>query len=106
MHIKEELEEQTWLVLKKIEENNLYLKPEKAEFYVQQLVYLGMIIESGKISMDPAKLDRIRQWPVPATVKQVRQFLGFRNFYRKFISGYSSITRPLNELLKKKHKFV
>ena len=58
---KEELAERTRLVLKKIEENDLYLKPEKAEFCVQQLVYLGIIIEPRKISMDPAKLDRIRQ---------------------------------------------
>ena len=54
-HTKEELTEKTQLVLKKIKENNLYLKPEKAEFCTQWLEYLRMIIEPGKISMDPAK---------------------------------------------------
>ena len=86
--------------------NDLYLKPEKAEFWVQRLVYFGMIIELRKIFMDSVKLDGIRQWLVPATIKQVWQFLGFGHFYRKFISGYSFITCPLNNLLKKEHKFV
>ena len=60
-----------------------------------------MIIEPGKILMDPAKLDGIKAWPSPSMMKQVRQFLGFENFYRKFIKGYSSIICLLNNLLKK-----
>ena len=99
------MEERTKLVLKEIEENDLYLKPEKAEFCTQRLEYLGMIIEPGRISMDPAKLDGIRSWPSPTTVKQLRSFLGFGNFYRKFIRKYSTITQPLNNLLKKNTSF-
>ena len=100
---KEELAEYTRLVLKKIEENDLYLKLEKAEFCIQWLVYLRMIIEPEKISMDPVKLEEIKAWPSPSTVKQVRQFFRFGHFYRKFIKEYSSITCLLNDLLKKEH---
>ena len=64
-----------------------------------------MIIEEGRISMDPVKLGGIRDWPTSATVKQVRSFLGFRNFYRKFIAHYSDLARPLNDLMKKDKKF-
>ena len=64
-----------------------------------------MIIEEGKISMDPIKLAGIRDRPIPSTVKQVRSFLGFENFYQKFISHYSDIAKPLNNLTKKDRKF-
>jgi len=65
-----------------------------------------MIIEEGKISMDPTKLKGIRDWPVPKTVKQVRSFLGFGNFYRRFIRRYSDIAKPLNTLLQKNKGFI
>jgi RNase H-like domain found in reverse transcriptase len=64
-----------------------------------------MIIEEGRISMDAVKLGGIRDWPVPTTLKQTRSFLGFGNFYRKFISHYSELARPLNDLTKKDKKF-
>ena len=64
-----------------------------------------MIIEEGIISMDPGKLNGIRDWPAPTTVKQVRGFLGFGNFYRQFIWNFSELAKPLNELLKKEQKF-
>ena len=64
-----------------------------------------MIIEEGKISMDPGKLKGISEWPSPTTVKQTRGFLGFGNFYRCFIRHFSEIAKPLNGLLKKDQKF-
>lgn len=63
--------------------------------------YLGMIVSHSQISMDPAKLDGIAKWPVPTNLHEVRSFLGFANFYRKFISGYTDIIRPLDQLKKK-----
>src|SRR5271168_3302713 len=64
-----------------------------------------MIVEEGKIAMDPLKLGGIRDWPTPpptpTTVKQVRSFLGFGNFYRRFIHHFSKLARPLNDLTKK-----
>lgn len=97
----EELEQYTKIVLKILRDNDLYLKPEKCEFAQIRVTYLGFIIERNKISMDPAKVKGIADWPIPKTVKQVRSFLGFCNFYHKFIKKYSDQCQPLNELLQK-----
>src|SRR5271163_4603913 len=101
----EELAKSERMVLQKLRENDLYLKPKKCEFRETTVEYLGMVIQKGKISMDPVKLGGIRDWPTPTTVKQVRSFLGFGNFYRQFIKGFSELARPLNELLKKERRF-
>ena len=93
------------IVLQRLRDNNLYLKPKKCEFRKPKIEYLGMIVEEGKISMDPVKLGGIRDWPTPTTVKEVRSFLGFGNFYRHFIKGFSELAQPLNDLLKKDKKF-
>jgi hypothetical protein len=69
------------LFCKKHYDNDLYLKPKKCFFGLERVEYLGMIIEEGKISMDPTKLKGIRNWPEPKTIKQVQSFLGFGNFY-------------------------
>ena len=102
---KEELTRITRMVLEKLWENNLFLKAKKCEFYKTKIRYLGMIIKEGRISMDPVKLGGIRDWPTPTTVKQVWSFLGFGNFYRKFISHYSNFSQPLKDLTKKDKKF-
>jgi hypothetical protein len=64
-----------------------------------------MIIEEGKISMDAVKLGGIRDWPIPTMLKQTQSFLGFENFYRKYISHDSKLAQPLNDLTKKDKKF-
>src|ERR1700689_3550315 len=68
--------------------------------------YLGIIISEGQIRMDPAKVKGITDWPVPRTVKHVQAFLGFCNFYRRFIQDFSSIARPLFDLTKKDVPFL
>ena len=62
--------------------------------------FLGMIIGQGQIAMDPVKLTTIRDWKPPASVKGIRSFLGFANFYRKFIPNFSHVVTPLNLLEK------
>ena len=62
-------------------ENDFYLKLEKCCFNVQEVDFLGMIIKPGEIMMDPAKVDRIANWPTPNSVKDIRSFLGFCNYY-------------------------
>ncbi|KAJ3533991.1 hypothetical protein NMY22_g7111 [Coprinellus aureogranulatus] len=101
----EELERVTKAVLKKLRDNDLYLKPEKCEFAQEKVEYLGMVIEWGKISMDPNKVKGIKEWLTPKTVTELRSFLGFGNFYQRFIKKYSDITEPLNALLKKDQVF-
>jgi hypothetical protein len=60
-----------------------------------------MIIEKGKVSMDPIKVEGVRNWPTPACVKDIQAFMGFANFYQRFILGFSNIARPMNDLLRK-----
>jgi RNase H-like domain found in reverse transcriptase/Reverse transcriptase (RNA-dependent DNA polymerase) len=102
---KEELEQITKLVLEKLWEHNLFLKAKKCEFCQTRIKYLGMIIEEDRISIDTIKLGGIRDWPVPTTLKQTQSFLGFGNFYWKFISHYSELAQPLNDLTKKDKEF-
>ena len=92
-------------VLSRLQEKDLYLKPSKCKFNKLKIEYLGMVIEEGKISMDTGKVRGIREWPVPTMVKQVQGFLGFGNFYRRFIWHFSELAKPLNDLLKKDKKF-
>lgn len=82
-------------VLDILERNKLYLKPEKCEFKKPKIEYLGVIIGDGKVEMDLAKLAAINKWLAPRTVKETQSFLGFCNFYQKFIEGFASITQPL-----------
>jgi transposase InsO family protein len=99
------LTENTKRVLQRLQDNDLFLKATKCEFNRTKVEYLGMVIEEGKISMDPGKLAGIRDWPAPTTVKATRKFLGFGNFYRRFIRHFSHLAKPLNDLLKKDRQF-
>ncbi|GBE80324.1 hypothetical protein SCP_0300390 [Sparassis crispa] len=86
-------------VLQRFKDNDLFLKPEKCFFDVKEVEFLGMIIRENYIGMDPIKLKGIAEWPEPSTVKGVRSFLGFGNFYRKFIVNFSDIAKPLTNLM-------
>ena len=88
-------------VLQRLQDNDLYLKPTKCEFKKTKIKYLGMVITEGKITMDSVKVKGLRDWPTPTTVKEVQSFLGFGDFYRKFINKFSELAAPLNGLLKK-----
>ena len=102
---KPTLRKNTLHVLKKLKDNNLYCNLDKCAFEVDEVNYLGMIILENQIKMDLMKLAGIQDWPTPTTVKQVRSFLGFSNFYRRFIRHYSKIARPLNDMMKKDKKW-
>jgi hypothetical protein len=93
-------------ILEKIRKEHLFLKPEKCTFDAQEVEYLGMIIRPGHVAMDTAKTEGIKDWPTPTSVKDVRSFLGFCNFYRNFVPHYSDIARPLIDLTKKDIKFL
>ena len=72
---------QTKQVLQRMKELDLYLKLEKCSFATCKVEYLGMIVKPGSLAMDPVKVAGIADWPTPSTVKDVRSFLGFANFY-------------------------
>jgi hypothetical protein len=85
-------------VLQRFKENNLYLKPEKCEFERTQIKYLGMIISHNKVAMDPVKVQGVVEWPVPKSKQDVQSFLGFCNFYHRFIKDFSKIAKPMHGL--------
>ena len=91
----------TKIVLERLREHKLYLKPEKCEFEKTQIEYLGVIISHGQVEMDPVKIAGVAQWPQPRNRKEVQSFLGFANFYRRFIRDFSHHARPLFNLTKK-----
>jgi hypothetical protein len=88
-------------VLQILHDNKLYLKPEKCDFEKEEIEYLGLRIAFDKVMMDPVKVQGVVDWPPPKTVTEVRSFLGFTNFYRRFIRGFADLARPLNRLLQK-----
>ncbi len=88
-------------ILTRLEEHDLYLKPEKCTFETLEVEYLGLIIRHGKIQMDPVKVAGVDGWKPPKNLTELRGFTGFINFYRQFIKGFSKIAKPLNELTKK-----
>jgi hypothetical protein len=82
-----------------LEEHNLKLKASKCEFFKSKVTYLGHVVSEKGIETDPDKIEAVKTWPVPSTVKEVRAFLGFVGYYRRFVKGFASIARPLNDLL-------
>ena len=81
--------------------HRLYAKIEKCEFHKPSMTFVGFMVSAEGIGMDPAKVSAITDWPRPRSVKEVQSFLGFANFYRKFIEHYSSIASPLTYLTRK-----
>ena len=85
-------------VLSVLQKHNLFLKPEKCSFETSEVEYLGVVISHGNLKMDPKKIDALTTWPTPRCKKDVQQFLGFVNFYRRFIKDFAKTARPLNHL--------
>ncbi|KAL0150107.1 hypothetical protein M9458_054534 [Cirrhinus mrigala] len=86
-------------VLQKLREHQLYLKAEKCSFHLPSIQFLGYIIDHQGVRMDERKVTAVVSWPEPTTIKELQRFLGFANFYRRFIQDYSLITTPLTNLL-------
>ena len=79
--------------------NDLYLKPQKCQFEQTEVEYLGVIIREDSIAMDPIKVQGVKNWKCPTTLKEVRAFLSFLNFYRMYIYNFSMLAAPLNALI-------
>ena len=93
------------LVLAKLREAGLQVDIEKCQFYVQETAFLGVILSTDGLKMDPKKVQAVTDWPVPRTLKQVQGFIGFCNFYRRFIKDFSKIVRPMMKLTHKDTAF-
>ena len=93
-------------VLSRLQKYDLFLKPEKCSFDQNSIEYLGVVISEGRVGMDPAKVSGITKWPQPKTVKELQSFLGFCNFYRRFIQDYSQVAHSLFALTKKDVPYI
>jgi RNase H-like domain found in reverse transcriptase/Reverse transcriptase (RNA-dependent DNA polymerase)/Integrase zinc binding domain/Chromo (CHRromatin Organisation MOdifier) domain len=89
------------LVLQRLQDAGLYLKPSKCEFHTTSTKFLGYILSTDGISMDPAKVESVLSWPAPKSVLEIQMFLGLANFYRRFIKNFSRLLTPITSLLKK-----
>lgn len=86
-------------MLLKLRQSGFLIQPDKCEFAKTCLVYLGHLVTKDGLKPMPEKIEKLRHFPVPINVKQVQAFLGFCNYYRKFIPNHADLTNPLNQLL-------
>ncbi|GJX98228.1 putative reverse transcriptase domain-containing protein, partial [Tanacetum coccineum] len=93
------------LILNLLKKEELYAKFSKCEFWLSKVQFLGHVIDSEGIHVDPAKIEAIKDWASPKTPTEIRQFLGLAGYYRRFIEGFSKIARPMTKLTQKSVKF-
>ena len=91
-------------VLRRMEENNLYIKPEKYVWKVKEINFLELVIEVKGIKMQKEKVVGVLEWPRPKTVKEVQKFLGLANYYRKFVKYFAKLAKLLHKLVRKDEK--
>ena len=92
-------------VLKKLEENDLFVKPEKCKWKVREVEFLEVIISPKGVEMQKKKMEGVLNWPVPRNVKEVQKFLGLANYYRRFIKDFAKIVVLLHVLVRKEQKW-
>ena len=85
-------------VFERLAKAGLKLKPSKCEFFRDSLWYLGHVVSPKGIATDPKKIEAIQRWPIPRTVTDIRSFIGFMNYYHRYIKNYAKISWPLHEL--------
>jgi len=92
-------------VIKRLEENDLYVKPEKCKWKVRKVGFLGVVIGLEGIKIEEEKVKGVLEWLAPKCVKDIQKFLGLANYYHRFIKGFAAIARPLHDMVKKNKKW-
>jgi len=92
-------------VLKRLEENDLFVKPEKCKWKVREVEFLGVVIGPRGVEMQKKKVEGVLNWLVPRNVKEVQKFLGLANYYRRFIKNFARIAALLHMLVRKEQKW-
>jgi len=103
--MEEEHDELVAEVIRRLEENNLYVKPEKCSWKVKEVEFLGVVIKPEGIKMERKKVKGVLEWLRLKNVKNVQKFLGLANYYCRFIEGFAMVARPLHDLVKKDKKW-
>ena len=89
------------IVLQTLRERQLYVKLSKCQFWLDKVAFLGHVISTKGVSVDPQKIEAVVNWKLPKNVSKVRSFLGLAGYYRKFVEGFSRIAAPLTKLTRK-----
>ena len=92
-------------VVKRLAENNLYMKLEKSKQKVREIGFLEVVIRLEEIKIEKEKIKRVLDWPIPKEVKNIQKFLGLINYYQQFIQDFTAIAKPLHNLVKKNQKW-
>ncbi|GJV82275.1 putative reverse transcriptase domain-containing protein [Tanacetum coccineum] len=103
---KEDHEAHLGLVLELLRKEKLYAKFSKYEFWLQEVHFLGYVINQNGIHVDPSKIEAVKNWKTPMTPSEIRSFLGLIGYYRQFIANFSKIAKPLTSLTQKNQKYV
>lgn len=93
-------------VLQRLEDNGLYANPAKCVFDTDTVEFLGFVVNPEGVSMEPSRVASIRDWETPKSIRDIQVFLGFANFYRRFIFAFAKVTRPITDLLAGKAEFM
>ncbi|GJT81889.1 putative reverse transcriptase domain-containing protein [Tanacetum coccineum] len=94
------------IILELLRKEKLYAKFSKCDFWIHIVQFLGHLIDSQGLHVDPAKIEAVKNWTSPTTPTEVRQFLGLTGYYRRFIQGFSKITKPLTKLTQKNKSYI
>ena len=105
MEIEEEHDEIVEEVLRRVEENDLFVKPEKYVWKVREVGFLEVIIGEDRVRMEKKKVQGVIEWLVPRSTKNVQKFLGLANYYRQFVKDFARIAKPLHEITRKETKW-
>ena len=105
METKEEHDKIVEEVLRRLEKNNLYIKPEKYVWKVKKVPFLGVIMGEGKVEMKKEKVEGVLKWPTPQCIRDVRKFLGLANYYRYFVKDFAKVMLSINRLTRKDERW-
>ena len=101
----EEHEQHLRVVLEKLRQNQLYAKFSKCEFWLEELAFLGHILTTKGVAVDPTKIEAVKEWEQPHNATNIQSFLGLAGYYCRFIENISRIAKPMTNLLKKTNEF-
>ncbi|CAI7791992.1 unnamed protein product [Closterium sp. NIES-54] len=88
-----------------LRKNKFYVKLSKSDFALKKVQFLGHMVSAEGVHVDPRKIEAVKKWKVPENMKELQQFLGFTNYYNRFVPQYAKIAAPLTDLLKKDTPF-